>query len=538
MLSSARQAIACILLIWPTIIFAQSQTAPDKSDLATISGRVTHKDNGVSGVTVGLILLDEHRQSSSRQKAITDEDGNYRITNVAPGSYDVAVSLPAYVAASGSRGLRKPIVIVKGETVENVDFAIARGGVITGKVTDSDGRPLIEMEVNVTPTRIEVGAAMRSGIRTDDRGIYRAFGLTPGKYMVSAGMDERSSIGSPWMRAEYKLTYHPAGADPSQATIVEVTEGGEATNVDITLNRGSVRYSASGRIVDGETGQPIAGAHYGVQVLDQNYEGSHSGGMVTSDQGVFRLQNLAPGNYAILVEPPSNSDWRVESGRFKIVDQDISGLVFKTSKGASISGVVVLDEAEGKPLPNMARYQMHAYISGARGRGANRNASINADGSFRISGLPSGVVNFWLVNADRLQVVEVERQGIASGRGIEVKELEQITGVRVVVNYANGIVRGTVKLPNGSLSPNQRIHVNLRRVGDELNMWAVNSTPAVDGRGQFVTERLVPGTYEVRAYLLPSDMSSYPNTKIPETSQQVVVTNGNASTVTLTFPQN
>lgn len=537
MISSARQAIACILLIWPTIICAQSQIAPDKSSHGTVSGKVTHKDNGVSGVTVGLNFVEEYRQRSSRNKAVTDESGNYRITNVPPGSYEVAVSMLGYVAVSGSRGLRKPVIIGKGETVENVDFAVVRGGVITGKITDADGRPVVEMEVEIDPVRMGDGY-IRPGVRTDDRGVYRAFGLLPGQYKVSAGNDERTGSLEPWRRVEYKLTYHPAVTDPQQATVIEVGEGAEVSDIDITLGRSAVRYSASGRIVNGETGQPVAGANYGVYILRKDYEGSHSGGLTTNNQGEFKLHNLIPGTYAINVEPPPNSDWRVDPVPFKIVDQDVTGLVFKTSKGATVSGVIGLDEAEGKPLPKMARYQIHAHVSSPTGRGSNSLASINPDGSFRLSGLQAGMVSFWLVNSDRLQVVEVERQGVVSPRGIEIKELENVTGVRVLVNYANGSIHGTIKFATGALPPDKRFHLTLMRVSSDQYSRSVHNNPTIDARGQFIVEGLLPGTYEVKAFVVPLDAFPGPNTKLPQTSQQVIVTNGNVSNVTLTMPQN
>ena len=43
------------------------------------------------------------------------------------------------------------IVVAAGESVDGIDFALVGGGVITGRVTDSDGRPLIEERLNLIP---------------------------------------------------------------------------------------------------------------------------------------------------------------------------------------------------------------------------------------------------------------------------------------------------------------------------------------------------------------------------------------------------
>ena len=80
-------------------------------------------------------------------KATTDHDGFYRIANVPPGSYEVAPSAPAFRATSDNQRA-KTVVVGEDENVEGINFSLVRGGVITGKVTDADGRPVILQQVN------------------------------------------------------------------------------------------------------------------------------------------------------------------------------------------------------------------------------------------------------------------------------------------------------------------------------------------------------------------------------------------------------
>lgn len=532
MVSSARLVIACFFLLSITHTCALSQTVPEKVATATISGKVTLKGNGVSGIVVGLILNDNHRSQNTRNTATTGEDGTYRLTNIEPGNYEISVAAPAYVAG------RRPLIISKADAIENVDFALVRGGVITGKVTDSEGRPIIETNVSVTPIELEAGIYTRSGVRTDDRGIYRAFGLRAGKYRIAAGQDEMSSLGDRWSRSEYRLTYHPAAAEASGATLIEVAEGGEVTNVDVTLGSSAFRYSASGRVIDGESGKPVAGVTYGVEMFAaKGSGGSRIGGVATNKNGEFNLQNLAPGSYAFLAEPPPESDWRIESLRFQIVDQDVTGLEVKTSRGGSVSGVIVLDGAESRAIPHFGRHQMAASTTPLGGsRNTNRSARVTPDGGFSVRGLPAGTVHLFVFGPDRVQVVRVERDGVTQARGIEVKELEQITGVRVVVDYANGSIRGTVKLANGVPPEGAMFALNWKRVGEGANIWNGIGSVRVDARGQFVADNLLPGTYEVQAFLIvPSKEMN--GRSFPQLTQQVVVTGGNVTNVTLTIPQ-
>ena len=52
MVSSGRQAIACILLILGVAIYSHAQTTSAKEPTASISGKVTLKGKGVPGIVV------------------------------------------------------------------------------------------------------------------------------------------------------------------------------------------------------------------------------------------------------------------------------------------------------------------------------------------------------------------------------------------------------------------------------------------------------------------------------------------------------
>src|ERR1041384_6110941 len=141
MVSSGRHAISCVLLVLSTLISARAQATPDKTSGATITGKVTIKGEGVPGVAVILVQDVEGYQRVTRHRAFTDASGNYRITNVASGNYRAEAAAPGFVVANQfSNQLLKStaLPIDKDETVENVDFELVRGGVNTGRVTDSD----------------------------------------------------------------------------------------------------------------------------------------------------------------------------------------------------------------------------------------------------------------------------------------------------------------------------------------------------------------------------------------------------------------
>ena len=521
MVSSGRQTICCILLLLSLVISARSQSAVDKTATSTISGKVTVGGKGLPGVVVGLAISNQFRSNfrSTRFRSTTNEDGNYRITKVPPGTYEVIVASPTYVPTEA----RKSLVIGKNETVENVDITLQQGGVITGKVTDADGNPMIEEMVHVSAATEQRLPYFRE-IRTDDRGIYRAYGIPAGRYKVSAGRDTRQRAGG------RPLTYHPSAIDPAAAFVIDVSDGSEATNVDITFAGLARTYSARGRIIDSDTAQPMPNTRVGLQTIQQNYISGDGNAAESTKDGEFKLENLPPGKYAVYSVPPDGSDWHSEAVEFEVTDRDVEGLLIKTSKGASVSGVIVL---EGTDDPNvratLLRAQIVGHIAGSPVKWSDPSANINSNGSFRINGLAAGRLTINFRTRQPFRIIRLEHNGMAQPGGVEIKEREQVTGLRVIVGHTNAAIRGVITLPTGfELPATARLHVGVR-----YNSVFLGLPIQVDARGHFLIDELVPGTYEITVSVISSGPLA-PSPLIPA-KQTVVVTNGAEAEVNITM---
>ena len=533
MVSSGRHPIVLLLLLLISTLSAHAQPSADKASTSTISGKVTIAGKGVAGVAVGLATETSFSSTYiTRLKALTDDDGNYRIKNVPPGTYQVLVSSLTYVPSEW----RTAITVGKDEAIDNIDISLVRGGVITGKVTEADGRPVIEEQIFFSSTTSSRAFPYLRTIRTDDRGVYRAFGLPAGRYLVYAGKDSVSSFGRP--NAEHQRTYHPSTVNIAEATPIEVNEGSEATNVDIMLGRQLSRYTARGRIIDGETSQPVPNAHIGVQLFfDRN--GSTSSGNVaeSTKDGEFKIENLPPGKYAAYLDSQSDSEQLSDPVRFEIVDQDVEGLLIKTSKGGTVSGTVVLEGAHDQTAKaSLAGIKILAFFWNEYRGQSIPPATINPDGSFRLTGLPAGRLTLDLrQTGERLQLVRIERDGVVYRSGIDLKEREQVTGLRVVVSQAGGTIRGVLKFPEGWIAPaNARLMVWARRMEDP----AANIPPVeADARAQFLFKGLVAGTYEFNVRFVGQPGDQLPS--IPRPTQTVVVTNGEIAdfTIALQLPK-
>ena len=521
MVFSARKIIL-FLLLSITVVSAQSQSAVEKSVPSTISGKVTVGGKAISGLAVVLVITDEYRSNlrPTRFRSTTDEDGNYRITKVPPGSYEVIAASPAHVASD-----RKLLIIGKNETVENVDIKLQRGGAITGKVTDDEGRPVIEEAVHISATTPAQRPYFRN-IRTDDRGIYRAYGVPAGQYTVSAGRDPNSSFALHPPDGEYQRRFHPSAIDPAAAFVIEVSEGSEAANVDIKLGGPLRTYSARGRIIDGDTGRPMPNTRVGLQLRWQHGTSAVGGVAESNKDGEFKVEKLAPGKYEVYSEPSADSDWNSEAVKFEVTGADVEGLLIKTFKGASVSGVVILEGTDDpKVRANLLAARIVGRMDGYLGR-SDPSATINPNGSFRLSGLAAGRLIPHLEPYQPFQVIRLERGGMVYPRGVEIKEHEQVTDLRVVVGLANGSIRGVIRPPTGSELPaNARLRVLARRI-DDPGPYGVEVE--ADARGHFRVESLIPGTYEIAVSVLMNTQPTQPSSK-----QTIVVTNGAVADVTI-----
>lgn len=507
----------------------------------SVSGRVTIKDKGAPGVAIGL-RKGEGAYREPYVRATTDQDGFYHIGNLAPGSYTITTSAPAYVMGDVNN-VYKVVLVGEDENVEDINFALVRGGVITGRVTDADGRPAIEQQVNVFQADVFTKQFPERAIfpvgqaQTDDRGIYRVFGLTPGRYKVASGRtDEALGTSYGQERTAYKQVFHPDTSESAKAAVIEVTEGSEANNVDITLGRVMQTFSVSGLIVDSEKGMPVANQRIGVQrSVGQRVEYVNASWM-SNNRGEFVIEGLIPGQYAIYVPASQGGDMRAEPLSFQVVDQDIGSLTVKLTKGVSLSGIVVLENEDKTLFTKLSELQLRAVAltkgSFGGGVGSSATSPIGPDGSFRMGGMPAGTINFMLgalmnpFPPKGFSITRIEREGEVLTSRLEVKDGEQVNGLRVVVSYGTAALRGIVKLENGSLPDGARIFLRLMKAGETVP----GSRPVtVDARGHFLQEGIAAGTYELTAII------AGPTSGQRTVKREVTMQDGATTDVTITF---
>src|SRR6185436_19584747 len=188
-----------------------------KEGTGSIAGRVTLGGKPAQGVvlTVNETSANEQRalnmlmRGAASAKATTDGEGRYRFSGLAAGLYDVTAFAPSLFSTDE---MYNSVTLGEGAAVDDIDFSLSKGGVITGRVTTRDARPLIMEPIQaVRLDQAEPGASpfkfsLTHSFTTDDRGVYRIYGLAPGRYRVSVGKSDGTING---MGLALKRPTHP-----------------------------------------------------------------------------------------------------------------------------------------------------------------------------------------------------------------------------------------------------------------------------------------------------------------------------------------
>jgi protocatechuate 3,4-dioxygenase beta subunit len=401
--------------------------------------------------------------------------------------------------------------------------------VITGRITDTDGRPVIGEHVNVVAKDApDTGRPMTMfdgpRNRTDDRGIYRVYGLAPGNYKVSIG--QAAGAGNVAIMgmggSQYTKTFYPDVAEEAKETILEINEGTEVSNIDIVARKSGRGFSVSGRVVDADSGQPVASVyvvHSSVNETTQQLGGMNFSGSQTDANGKFRLENVQPGHYAAYMLPTGEGTSSYsDQTPFDVSDGDVSSVEIKVRRGASISGVAVIENNFDPAVASLLQtVSIFAFSVTKGGAPSFSRSQINNDGRFSFSGLAPGKVQINMVGFPAppkgLTLVRTEVDGIEQREGIEVSAGAKITGVRLVFAYGVGSVRGEVKSEDGTLPAGLTIQVILRSASG----GARHLTGAVDARGHFVVENIPPGTYEMSVMTFGPDRTPSTYEPVPRT---------------------
>jgi hypothetical protein len=517
----------------------------------------------LAGVTI-FVSRRGGGQTPNTQRVFTDEEGAFGVTGLDHGLYYVGASLTGYVPDADSSTTR-PAAYRPGD---NVSLRLVKGGVVTGAVTDTQGEAVVGLSVRAYRVRDVDGRATSFGFtavfedNTDDRGVYRIYGLPAGVYVVSAGASARGYFyGTGAAYVGMTPTFYPS-ATRDTASEITVRAGQESAGVDIRY-RDEQGRSVSGRVEFPPGAQPDLNSGVTATLVYAS-TGMQAGATFfqPSQQGVFSFDGVADGDYDLQAIAAGREGQTATSvpQRVSVRGVDVTGLSLKLAPLASVSGSLRIEpssEAErasetckqqrSSMLPQETLVTLAAdRLAPARGRAASRNslareATPDASGSFALRGLEPGRYRLYVrpfdeslyvrsiqlpatasapaANNPSARVAPQARAAAAPSRAtpqapeaIEVREGQQLSGVAVRLAEGAAMLSGRVVIAEGVVAPpfsQTRVHlVPAERESADDPLRYFDATP--DGSGAFTFKSIPPGRYLVVARPAPEPNADAP----------------------------
>ena len=400
------------------VAFFLFDSAP-RTRLATISGVVTEDDSAARPIVRAVVTLAGSALRPSL-KVVTDASGRFVFSDVPDGQFTLSAFKTTYLTMSygqavPGRGAGLPISVRDGRDVTGLTWKLPRAAVISGLVTDDRGQPMRDIPIVLMQWRASDGervlepAACCGWARTDSDGTYRAYGVPPGEYLVSAipRGDYVYIPSGPWYSSDsarqidpqemqwalrqvgsapalsnavpvsattaeppagpmmaYGRVYYPGTTDESAAVPVAVGRADERRGINFTM-----RLYRTGRIqgtIAGPDGQPVTNARVSL------------GGASVGPTGTFNYRSMGPGRYRITAMTTIPPLWGLLD-----VDMDGTdklGLQLRLDPAPTIAGRVAFEASALTPPTDLARVRI-SFRPAVQGLLPSAAAS---DGTFKV----------------------------------------------------------------------------------------------------------------------------------------------------------
>lgn len=446
-------------------------------------------------------------RASAPSRTTSDAEGAFRFEAVKPATYFLVAASPIYVVAGGASASEVDLTVSvpPGEVVRDLAVQLESGSVITGQITNQDGTPAIAETVHLL--RRDADGKLRQVFlydwrraQTDDRGAYRIFGLPPGAYIVSAGSpNDGQSVTMGTARRRPRQEYFSNGASVAEARRVQVASGAASARIDIVLPDPTETFSASGTVVDAESGAPVPNVEIGYgRMRGGTFFGAFGSTGSTDERGAFRVTGLSSGTYGLLVENGSPSGYISDPVPVEIASQDVKGIVVKVHHGARLSGRVVPlsgGEFDRRSLSGVLLFRATAEPETIPAWMGSASGQVKADETFVIAGIRTGRYEFGLFSENRdsaAALVRVEHEGLPQTTDVAISGTESLSGVSLIVGTGGGSVKGDV-LVEGKIEGDVWIAVTRRPADSPFD----SKSTGADDRRQLLLTGPVPGEYVV-----------------------------------------
>lgn len=536
--ASLRFVGVAIFLFFAAECWAQQPVTADtkltERPAGAITGRVVNSaGEPLSGAVAYVGALSSGVRS---QTAAVDNNGEFKIDGLEAGVFRVSASMPGYIPAPQPSPTDSPSYYHIGDSVT---VTMIKGAVITGTVSGPNG-PVIAASVRAIRVRDDDGKALPSAVvirerLTDDRGIYRIYGLSPGAYLIAAGGAQQfGGAVAPSAYGNDSPIYFPSSARDTASEVV--VRNGEEITADIQY-RSEPGHSISGTVaglVQFQT-QTSYGATIGlIAVRDRSTIMNTSAS--TYNNYAFAFYGVPDGEYELTASQfvPNNSDYLRSTPRRVVVrGADVAGINLTVAPLASIAGRLVFENdpkagcakrretATQETLVFARRYEPEKKAAAGTKPPAAPEVSItstnyvsdgvaDAKGSFTLRNLPPGTYRIdprapasgWYLRSISTgqQTASARNANLVLARdGIALKSGERGPALTVTFTEGAASLRGRIAPPEGQTVP-QRMGVYLvpaEREDTDNVLRFFEAMVEIDGR--IAVGNIAPGHYWIIA---------------------------------------
>ena len=503
--------------------------APVFGQTGTITGRVVNESG--QPLPNARVTLQATGSLQRSQDTVTDREGKFQITDLQPLSYRLFAWLSTYVFANEL----DEVWSTNYRVGDSATVVLTKGGVITGTVATQTGEPVVGVRVYARMINTESSHLSQFFSphllerTTDDRGVYRIYGLATGTYVVWAGGSGTMNQGVDAFDNDVP-TYSPASTRDTAGEI-SVRAGQETTNVNITY-RGEPGRIVSGTVKRLETAEP---AGFGISLTPVG-KNRAEWGLLTAEEPNgkgFMFRGVEDGDYDITVVSISHAGGQsaIGSKRIKVRGADVTGIEVVTQAMATVSGRVVLEESKatecaGKQRPLLTEALVSASMDESQIVGAHPqfrwflelpvspDAQGNVSFKYIVPGryvfVPQFTAKYWYVQSIALTKTDVSRTWTT------LKPGDRVAGLTITLAQGAATLHGQLALKEGETQPEGAfvylVPAESEKALDVLRYF----TAAVKGDGKIALSNIAPGRYWV---LVKSDTTVSSLTKLRSPDQ-------------------
>ena len=450
-----------------------------------VEGIVTIAGTGeaVASAVVSLIA-----PNGSERRVTTGADGKFAIRNLSPGAYKVGLAKTGFLTPPEGIGIGE-LNLSPGQRLTSLVLRLLKGGVITGRLTDTRRNPRSNIRVDVLRYVYRNGQrtlSIASNSVTNDLGEYRISGLGPGDYFIqAAAMIDRSEPLAP--------TFYPGVLDEQAAVPITVRAGTEAVGLNFSLSSDPT-YTIRVRVL---VPANIAPQRVIVALTSKNLSAVPASTQAQIGNTPIAFEKLKRGAYVLSarISEDTGGFSRAFFGSATVVvaDDDVDAGTITLEPGIDLFGRI----ASSVEL-NTARLRVALTPIDSRVFAAPQ--PVGADGTFRVSNLASGTYRVSLIGLP--DTLFLESAGYAARVATDMTftlDSEAAGPLELRIESPAGVVKGVVRNATGEAVSNAQVVLvpsTSRRTNPDLFRTALT-----DRNGVFTIGGVRPDDYSVLAWL-------------------------------------